>query len=385
MRILKNHEVVNEAIGVALMSCSATRQRALATTTRRRFIFHSGFLAAMICCNHVFAETVFDNLAGSRDSGFWWNAPEERSAQPFVLEDNDTVNSVTIQIGGEGQPNGNLYVEIWDDSGSGTPGKSVGQVGEIDALSVARDTSGVRAGRADYLFDSPVSGLTPNEPYYVVVSTDGTNWSGTSRVVWGLTTRSGYTRSGFERGAERPGEALAIAPPTVADWHTINNFPTGGPSYRVFHFMSVDAIESLLGDFNADGALGAADIDLLSKSVRNSSTEHVFDLNSDGEVNDSDRTFWVEDLVGTSFGDANLDGNVEFSDFLTLSANFDQEGGWARGDFDGNGHVQFADFLALSNNFGKSTNVAAAAVPEPTSAYIALFGILGLIGFRRRH
>ena len=83
-------------------------------------------------------------------------------------------------------------------------------------------------------------------------------------------------------------------------------------------------------------------------------------------------------------GDANLDDEVNFADFLVLSENFGQDGAWREGDFDGDGTVGFPDFLALAENFGRSVPSAAAAVPEPTGMLMAAFGILGLIGFRRR-
>ena len=83
-------------------------------------------------------------------------------------------------------------------------------------------------------------------------------------------------------------------------------------------------------------------------------------------------------------GDANLDGDVNFADFLTLSANFGQAGTWDQGDFDGNGMVQFPDFLALSDNFGTVANASVSTVPEPTGVSIALFGLLGLIRFQKR-
>ena len=49
--------------------------------------------------------------------------------------------------------------------------------------------------------------------------------------------------------------------------------------------------------------------------------------------------------------------------------------------FDGNGDVQFADFLLLSADFGKSAT-AVAAVPEPNAAMLLFVGVVGLV--RRR-
>ena len=61
----------------------------------------------------------------------------------------------------------------------------------------------------------------------------------------------------------------------------------------------------------------------------------------------------VEDLLGTTRGDTNLDGTVDFQDFLVLSQGFGRsDASWASGDFDGNGLVEFSDFLLLSSHFG---------------------------------
>lgn len=52
-------------------------------------------------------------------------------------------------------------------------------------------------------------------------------------------------------------------------------------------------------------------------------------------------------------GDTDLDGDVDFQDFLTLNANFNGPGEWEDGDFTGNNWVDFADFLILNDNFGE--------------------------------
>ena len=80
-------------------------------------------------------------------------------------------------------------------------------------------------------------------------------------------------------------------------------------------------------------------------------------------------------------GDIDGDGDVDFSDFLILSTNFGMSGTLSDGDLDNDGQIAFSDFLVLSANFGESSN---AATPEPSTSLLAAFGILGLLGLRRR-
>jgi hypothetical protein len=128
----------------------------------------------------------------------------------------------------------------------------------------------------------------------------------------------------------------------------------------------------LLGDFNDDRLVTSLDIDLLSEAVRTGDTSPVFDLNGDRSVDALDRSVWVEQLVETHFGDANLDGAVDFSDFLTLAQNYSLSAGWKEGDFNGNGVVEFADFLLLGNAYQGSARVAAASIPEPSSRLLLI-------------
>ena len=70
-------------------------------------------------------------------------------------------------------------------------------------------------------------------------------------------------------------------------------------------------------------------------------------------------------------GDANLDGSVNFSDYLVLESNFGNAGGWTNGDFNGNGMVDFSDYLALEANFGQG---GVGSVPEPLTVTFLLAG-----------
>ena len=120
-------------------------------------------------------------------------------------------------------------------------------------------------------------------------------------------------------------------------------------------------------------------MDLLAAELQSERNVDLFDVNSDDMVDFEDRRFWVEELAQTFLGDANLDQEVNFADFLALSNGFGQEGGWGEGDFDGDGETKFADFLMLSENFGKTPGDVA-AVPEPSSKmlFVLAAGVLTL-------
>ena len=65
----------------------------------------------------------------------------------------------------------------------------------------------------------------------------------------------------------------------------------------------------------------------------------------------------VQVEIGTLPGDADLDGQVDFSDFILLAQYFEQPVGWAGGDFDGDGFAGFKDFLIIARNFGETAEV----------------------------
>ena len=56
----------------------------------------------------------------------------------------------------------------------------------------------------------------------------------------------------------------------------------------------------------------------------------------------------------TLYGDANLDGKVDFNDLLALAQNYGRDDVfWYQGDFNYDGRVNFADALRLAQNYGK--------------------------------
>ncbi|MDB5327245.1 MAG: hemolysin-type calcium-binding repeat family protein autotransporter domain protein [Phycisphaerales bacterium] len=108
-------------------------------------------------------------------------------------------------------------------------------------------------------------------------------------------------------------------------------------------------------------------------------------------------------IMYTLAGDADLNGTVDFNDFLVLQNNFGTAGTrFDQGNFNYDGQTDFNDFLALQNNFGQSVtgepvavtraqvaamtafaNSDASLVPEPTTLTVLGLGSL-LMGRRRR-
>jgi len=164
----------------------------------------------------------------------------------------------------------------------------------------------------------------------------------------------------------------------------------------VNHFTTVHGISLFVrGDVTGDGVVNAADIDAmfhavldptLGGTVTSAIGQEWLDLNGDnlllGVGGDVDEL--VNSILGTAYGDSNLDGQVNFADFQSLQNNFGGTGkGWADGDFNGDGSVSFADFQMLQNNFGFVAQMGGgggiAAVPEPSSVVLLIIGGVGVL------
>jgi len=85
-------------------------------------------------------------------------------------------------------------------------------------------------------------------------------------------------------------------------------------------------------------------------------------------------------IVKLVTGDADLNGKVDFQDYLALESSFGNTVTPGTGaDFDNNGVIDFQDYLALESNFGTG---AVVETPEPMTLSLLGLGALALI--RRR-
>jgi hypothetical protein len=140
-------------------------------------------------------------------------------------------------------------------------------------------------------------------------------------------------------------------------------------------------------DFDADGFCNTNDIDALSEQVilGDPNFDPKFDLVPDGQLDLADRDEWlslaaIENGLGSPYflGDANLSGRVDAADLMTLGLFWQQSRRrWSEADFNMDGSVNAKDLNALGINWTKE-NPPAAAVPEPMSWLLLLFGAVSL-------
>lgn len=185
---------------------------------------------------------------------------------------------------------------------------------------------------------------------------------------------------------------------------------TANYAFDNFYFNAVSP--NTPGDFNHDGVVNALDIDLLFHATNGSvpPADTQYDVNGDSQVNStprvagSDTDYLVRTILGTQYGDTNLDKHVNFADLVKLAQNYNKPSGatWSDGSFNGDGKVDFADLVALAQNYNfagassfaelnainpdlaRDWALALALVPEPTAISALVAGSLFLRRTRRR-
>ena len=143
------------------------------------------------------------------------------------------------------------------------------------------------------------------------------------------------------------------------------------------------------GDYDGDNDLDVEDIAALIGAI-NGAGGAEFDVDGNGSTDGNDLVAWVKDLKKTWIGDANLDGEFNSSDFVSVFTAGKFETGspasWAEGDWNGDGVFGSGDFVAAFTDGGFELGPAPAAqsVPEPASLLMIVTGLAALGLSRRR-
>lgn len=137
-----------------------------------------------------------------------------------------------------------------------------------------------------------------------------------------------------------------------------------------------------IADIDQNGQLDCSDVDSLVAELASGGSNLMFDMNGDGVLTDDDLSRWLQAAGAVNLpsgnpylpGDANLDGFVDGSDFITWNAHkFSNVAAWCSGDFNADGFVDGSDFI-IWNSRKFTSSAAARPVPEPSAIFLILFG-----------
>lgn len=152
----------------------------------------------------------------------------------------------------------------------------------------------------------------------------------------------------------------------------------GTPPFGTFTLRRLTDLPD--ADFDDDGVLAIADIDLLGDEIARGDNAEGFDLTGDGAVNLEDRDAWLA-AANVPLGDLNLSGTVDSTDLgLLLNQFHGINVAYSAGDLNSDWILDSTDLGLLLNNFGAGT---AQAVPEPSSFGLLIFVMIGLAVRRR--
>jgi len=153
--------------------------------------------------------------------------------------------------------------------------------------------------------------------------------------------------------------------------------------------------QPIAGDIDFNGAIDTHDVDWLRhaanepqlyRAIFGISAVEVADFTGDGSVDIADLDHLLRTILGTDYGDLNLDGVVDHADAVAWQVGFGSPApaGYGRGDIDGSGDVDGGDFLTLQRQFGAGSALSdeLRAVPEPTALTMTLLGVLSFLARR---
>jgi len=208
-----------------------------------------------------------------------------------------------------------------------------------------------------------------------------TNWG------WGINTE--FAKIGGRRDNPTDTTTRSGAQDEVAIW--LNRTLTNAEVQTLWKAAKGEFVPTKPGDYNKDGVVNAVDADLQAVALK-TPTQNLatYDENKDGTINIVDREIWVASRAKTWMGDANLDLVFDSSDFVDVfTAGLYETGkaaGWSQGDWNGDQLFDSGDFVIAfaDGGYEKGPRAAVQAVPEPSSALLALLSMASGLLFRRR-
>lgn len=167
------------------------------------------------------------------------------------------------------------------------------------------------------------------------------------------------------------GAFMASGPPDGPDQNRADGLVTQ---------VSVVSTESSVGDFNSDGQVDILDIDLLTAHILSGGDMGIYDINRDSIVDIHDRTFWIQNISNTFFGDTNLDGEFSSVDLVIVfeaaeyEDNIPENSTWADGDWNGDGEFTSRDLVSAFQDGGYERGPRmATTLPEPSYPLLLSF------------
>lgn len=157
-----------------------------------------------------------------------------------------------------------------------------------------------------------------------------------------------WTSDDFRLSADSPARNAGIGQHEVEDDLNGNM----RPFEEAFDIGASEYVPQLVGDFDSNQVVDAADIDRLYLEIRENTSDLSFDLDDNGTVDQNDANYLIETVLGTTFGDSNLDGVFDSKDIIAIfsSGEYQDElalnSTWSTGDWNGDGEFDSTDIIA---------------------------------------
>ena len=169
------------------------------------------------------------------------------------------------------------------------------------------------------------------------------------------------------------GKVLFLVMPTSGQAVTLNNGANGAAA-SLFVTFDESIVVGTTGDFDNDGNLDVDDLNALIGGIGGNDLR--FDVTLDGSVDLDDVNNWVGDLKITWLGDANLDGEFNSGDLVSVFTvgkfESNEPAEWHEGDWNADGVFSSGDFVVAfaDGGFERGPRSEAAAVPEPSFGWL---------------